>query len=843
MRAFVSSTLRELAPERAAVRAAIERLHLVPVMFELGARPHPPRDLYRAYLDQSDVFIGIYGESYGWIAPGERWSGLEDEYRLAGDRPRLLYLKEPAPEREPRLATLIERFAADDRASYKPFSTPDELGELVANDLALLLSERFGAEERDGGSTAPVPAAPNTIVGRARELAQVLELLEGGARLVTLTGTGGIGKTRLAIAIADALDAGVDRAFVPLSAVGDADRAIRTVADSLRAHADGSRAPLDALADHLRDHPVVLVLDNLEQIDDIGPPIARLLELAPDLQILATSRRALRLRAEREVAVPPLALPDEVEGTDETDVDHGAAVELFVDRAQAVGVAIDLDGPEGATVVEICRRLEGLPLAIELAAARSRLLPPAALLDRLADRLDFLVADAPDVPERQRTLRSTIDWSHQLLDDDQRALLARLSVFVDGWTLDAAEAVCGGDGVDVVDGLAALLDSSLITPRAGDGPPRFAMYESVRAFAAEQLDGRGERRRLEERHLAHVLQVGERAQPHLCGPGQREWVRQLGPERENLRAAVAVALDRRRYADVVELVWDVVVLYLVTDAGDVPSGWITAVAEAAPQLDPVTEAKLRSMHALMRIHRGTYEDVLADLEEPLAVFGEHGMVFESAVALHQLGFVRYRLLGDTTSAVEALRESSTRFAALGHQWGVALVEAMLASVLAAEGDLAGAEASAVRSLASAREIENQQQIVQALHQLAVVRLLAQRELDALEVLVEAASVLLRERLRTDATYCLDALAVIALAASQLATATRAAEAARAERARIGVAPWPSLEAAFGRVLGEVRADADEPAPAGTDATGAEVDVFEVLEATLAALDRAPAPRA
>ena len=839
LRVFVSSTLGELAAERDAVRAAIERLHLAPVMFELGARPHPPRELYRAYLEQSHVFVGIYWERYGWIAPGEDMSGLEDEYRLAGDRPRLLYIKEPAVDRDQRLAELIGAFAADDRASYKRFATPDELGRLVANDLAVLLTERFESTIAESPpARSPVPAPASAIVGRGEEVGLVLDHLRGGARLVTLTGIGGIGKTRLAVEIAGAIGGDVSTTFVPLSAVQDADRALRTIADRIGARPDGHRSPLEVIVDDLRGHRTLLVLDNLEQITGVAPALARLLEAAPDLQVLATSRRALRIRAEQEVRVPPLPLPPPPAHPPLAALADEPAVRLFLDRARAVSAEIVLNPDTADVVVEICRRLEGIPLAIELAAARTRLVSLTELLDRLTDRLSILVGGGPDAPERQRTLRATIDWSYELLTDAERSLLARLSVFTGGWTVEAAEAVCGDERVDVLETLASLLDSSLVTSVAGvDAAPRFAMLEAVRAYAAERLDERSESSAVALRHLEYYCRLAERAQPSLCGPGQREWVARLEPERPNLRQAVGTALDAGRYAAVVEFVWDVAVLYFVRDAADELTSWLRVVADAHADLDDVTTAKLRSLHALVRIHHGDYTNVLADLEEPLELFFGRGMDFEAAVALHQLGFVRYRVDHDVEGAIAALRASSARFDAVGHDWGVALVEAMLGSVFAAEGDLPRAEECAYRSLARARSIDNEPQMVQALQQLAFIRLLDEREAEAFALLEESAALLRSNGLRTDTTYCLDALALIALAGDDADTAAEAVAVAATERSRLGIAPWPSLEPAIARVVGAARRRLGDAEFDERQRSVADRELFEALEATIAAVGR------
>lgn len=281
LRVFVSSTLGELSDERAAARQAIERMHLAPVMFELGARPHPPRSLYRAYLAQSHIFVGIYWQRYGWMAPGETISGLEDEYRLAGDRPRLLYIRHPAPEREERLSGLLREFQTDDRASYKRFASVEELSALVQRDLALLLSERFAAtadasaRERPRGSDVPAPLT--RTVGRAEDLDRIVARLDEGHRLVTLTGPGGVGKTRLAQEAASRLRGrypdGVH--FVPLETVTEGGLLGRSIVDRLGIRTEGNWTAQDALVDYFGGRHALLMLDNLEQIADVERPVRR----------------------------------------------------------------------------------------------------------------------------------------------------------------------------------------------------------------------------------------------------------------------------------------------------------------------------------------------------------------------------------------------------------------------------------------------------------------------------------------------------------------------------------------------------------------------------------------
>ena len=438
VRVFVSSTLTELAAERAAARTAITRLHLTPIMFELGARPHAPRELYRAYLEQSEVFVGIYWQQYGWVAPGEEVSGLEDEYLLSGDKPKLIYMK-AAAERQPRLTEMLARVEADDRASYKRFDNADDLAELLADDMAVLLTERFARPvpaAAPGRRPVPVPLTP--IVGREDEIAAVVALLRDPyVHLVTLIGPGGIGKTRLAIEVARRMStagpADLDGvSFIDLAAVRDAAGWTEAVTAVLGIRPEGNRPVLEMLIDRLQGRRLLLVLDNVEQLVAAAADLATLLAACPDLTVLVTSRIVLRLRGEHEVALAPLPTPPAGPQADAETVGRSAAVRLLVARARQVRLDFAVTSDNAAAVAELCRRLDGIPLALELAAAQLRLLTPATLLRRLGTGLDRsldLTASAVDAPDRQRTLRATIEWSYSLLGEAERALLARLSVF------------------------------------------------------------------------------------------------------------------------------------------------------------------------------------------------------------------------------------------------------------------------------------------------------------------------------------------------------------------------------------------------------------------------------
>src|SRR6266516_2089088 len=361
VRVFVSSTLQELAAERRAVRDAVTGLRLVPVMFGLGARPYPPRPVYRAYLAHSQVFVGIYGQSYGWAGPGGQVSGLEDEYRLSAGLPRLIYVKSPAPDREPRLTQMLARIRDEGGVSYQHFADPAGLQRLVGNDLAVLLSERFEMARSGGGAAGqaplagavPVPATP--LLGREREAAAVGDLVvREGVRLVTLTGPGGVGKSRLAVEAAGRLAPhfadGVR--FVELAAVSSVDLVAAAVATGLGLTTTGDKLITD-LQSYLRARRLLLVLDNFEQVVGAAPLLAELLGAAPGVVVLVTSRVVLRLSGEHEFAGPPLPVPPAMSSPDPEELQAYASVGLFVQRARAVAPGFELTGGNAEAVAEI----------------------------------------------------------------------------------------------------------------------------------------------------------------------------------------------------------------------------------------------------------------------------------------------------------------------------------------------------------------------------------------------------------------------------------------------------------------------------------------------------------
>jgi predicted ATPase len=559
VRVFVSSTLDELAAERQAAREAITQLRLTPVLFESGARPYPPRELYRAYLAQSDIFIGLYWQRYGWVAPDMTISGLEDEYQLSAGKPRLIYLKTPAPAREPTLQGLLDRIRSEEVASYQKFATPEELRERIANDLALLLTERFAPKPTTptDARLAPLPVLRSRLIDREQELAQVRALLERqDVGLVTLTGPGGVGKTRLALQVAaDVASQFADGvAFISLAFLTDPQLMVPTMARALGLSETGNTAVDERLLDYLRPRQVLLLLDNTEHLLAAAAPLAaQALEIAPRLKLLVTSREPLRVRDEQVVPVQPLALPEPTQVPDLAQFSAIPSVALFVERAREARPNFALTAENASAVAELCQRLDGLPLAIELAAARLSLLTPSALLARLEHRLPLLTRGARDLPQRQQTLRTTIDWSYDLLQAGEQHLFRRLAVFVGGFTLEAVQAVCFPPATDALSSmqmddegvaleqLAQLLDKSLVQAQQSmSGEPRFSMLETIREYASEQLAASGEEAAVQAQHVQYFLQLAEEAELHLYRPARRDsWLERLEPEDANLRVALA----------------------------------------------------------------------------------------------------------------------------------------------------------------------------------------------------------------------------------------------------------------------------------------------------------------
>ena len=806
LRVFVSSTLEELADERRAVAEAISALRLIPVMFESGARPYPPGEVYRAYLAQSEVFIGLYWQRYGWVGPGMDISGLEDEFELSRTLPRLLYVKTPAPGREQRLADLLARIRREAMDSYRYFRTADELGRLVRDDLATLLSERFAVTRpvRAGASASappttrrgpqPLPAATTSLIGRERAVGEVAGLLEDSrVRLVTLTGPGGIGKSRLALAagerVRDRFPAGV--AFVPLAEVTRPRQALTDIARAVGAELRGTGSPLEVLVERFADGRWLHILDNLEQVVSVAGDLDELLTRCPGVTVLATSRTVLGLLAEREYPVPPLTLPDGAAGAPFEELAASPAVALFVDRARAVRFDFALNAEDAATVAEICRRLEGIPLAIELAAARIRLLDPPALLYRLSTSLDALGTGAVNLPERQRTLQATVDWSIGLLDDAERSLLEMLAVFVRGWTIEAAAAVADLDEDQALDLDEALARHSLIAVDSGEPGPRLQMLDTVREFVARRLVTRPDLAEIERRHADYYRRLAEQAERPLRGAAWRTWAGRLQAEGGNMAAAVQWFLthDSGRLPHLFRSLMPFWVLQ-----GDIlrqAYAWVGQLLPTVDSLDPQARAELLWAAAVTAREMGDDAAALTTREQLAPVLEELPDSYLRAVCELATAWAS-AILGDMDGVVRQASASLIRLEGQDEPFWTALA----ASTIGVTETVAGRYDDALRHLTEmhdlAERIDNPELVASAEVQLANLAVLRGRPEQARALLDEALELSLANHSTRNVTLCLAGYIQLAYDEGDLEQAALLAGATTVLRRRAGLRVWPAL---------------------------------------------------
>jgi predicted ATPase/DNA-binding CsgD family transcriptional regulator/DNA-binding XRE family transcriptional regulator len=742
-----------------------------------------------------------------------------------------------------------------------------------------------------------LPVQLTSFVGREREIAAVEELL-ASARLVTLTGAGGCGKTRLALQVAaDLIDEYPDGVWfvdlAPLAVPGDfafgsSDEALvpQAVQAALGLHGTPGRPPLTSLVDRLRARRLLLVLDNCEHLVAACARVAdALLHAAPRLTVLATSRESLGVPGEVGWRVPSLALPAPDEAPTPADLSRYPAIRLFVERARLVAPAFAVTDENALAVDRVCRRLDGLALAIELAAARVRVLTVEQIAARLDDLFGLLVGGARVAPRRQQTLGATLDWSHELLADAERLLFRRLAAFAGGWTLDAAEAVCAGGPIErgaVLDLLTALVDKSLVLAEPRGQAVRYRLLEPVRQYAVEKLVGAGEASALRDRHRDWVGGMAAADAPALTGPAPAAWLDRLDPEYDNIRAALAWCRGSPDGAEVgLAIAADLAYFWGARGRMTEGIGWTEGFLDAAPAPTVARVRALCGLDHLLRIgaadsararpraeealaiasdlddealvglalarvalneaNAGQYVLAVGHMEESLAISQRLSDLTETVASLRQLGLV-HAVGGDRARARALLEESGTRARAVGSAGAEGLALARLAVLDRVDGDLASARARFERSLELLGEARDGSAAFYAEYGLANLTRSEGRPEEARARLLDLLARARRDGGRGEILHLVCSLGLLALAAGDHASAVRLIAADATPEGLVGTVHTPDLRIEAEEGLARARVALGPAAFAAAWVAGRAMTSEQAVEYALTAAPEGAAPQ-
>lgn len=633
LRVFISSTIKELAEERMAARTAISKLCLTPIFFEMGARPHPPKDLYRAYLDQSQIFIGIYWNSYGWVAPDMNISGLEDEYRLSGNKPKLIYIKS-SENRDEKLKQLLLDIQSSDTACYQQFSDCKELENLISQDLSLLLSEKFQSEtfvaDNENIIKHNLPSASGELIGRQNELENLIDLLKKDeVRLLTLLGPGGTGKTRLSIDVANQLknNFGEEVYYISLETIRNPDLLLPFISQYFNLTDRIHQAPEEIILQYLANKKCLIVLDNFEQINTAAPQIASLLQKLPAIKVFVTSRIPLHIRNEYIFHLEPLTIPTEEAIEKGNNLDEVSSIKLFLLRAKQINPALIISEDNLKWIARICTKLDGLPLAIELAASRTRIFTPALLFQRMEKALEILNQGPVDLPERQKTLRSTLEWSYSLLDDDSKKLFSHLAVFEGHFDIEAIEGIVNLNSIDLYTTIEKLVDASLLISIQNNSGISFYMLETIHQLAKDYFQKDEEQHIVENNHLQYYIHYLDAIEPNTWQLNRAHWFSSIEERYSNIRKAVLWSANHNKY-EAYHIVGNLTFYWFITGRMREAIIWIETLNINAAEIknkileinNPLLCAKVLRCSGLIFLFSGNLTRAIQDLKYSAEIF-------------------------------------------------------------------------------------------------------------------------------------------------------------------------------------------------------------------------------